>query len=269
MGNCQTKSAAAVADRQQGPSAPCRSDSYDSSDASSVDDARLMVSKASDEELDGVQEEEEEWAAAIMANLRPLDAVQVVESITANEFEASATNGIEVGLRMVSDARTDDAKDESKPTVEAAKLTVVTAADPSAVESTKPPKSTSRTSRSTRSTRTSSSRHRHQSKRRGSRRAASPGLPKASTSSVADRSHLLDELDGLVASFSMSMAGTSNEEEGDSDSGDEVAGLAESVVIGVVPLPGEEPTAKAVPVPETNTNVTANAIGAIVPFDTD
>ena len=278
MGNCQTKSATAVADRRQGSSAPCRSDSYDSSDASSVDDARLMVSKASDEEFDGVQEDEDR---AIRANLRPLDAVQLVESFTANEFEASATNGIEIGLRMVSDGRTDDAKDESKPTVETAKLTVVTAADPSAVESTKPPKSTSRTTRSNcsnRSTRTSSSRHRHQSKRRGSRRAASPGLPKASTtSSVADRSHLLNELDGLVASFSMSMAGTSNEEEGSSDSGDELDGLAETVVIGVVPLPGEEPTAKAAPgtvdnktsVPETHTNVAADAIGAIVPFDTN
>ena len=270
MGNCQTKSATAVADRRQGSSAPCRSDSYDSSDASSVDDARLLVSKVSDEEFDGVQEDEDR---AVRANLRPLDAVQLVESFTANEFEASATNGIEIGLRMVFDGRTDEAKDENKPTVETAKLTVVTAADPSAVESTKPPKSTSRT---TRSTRTSSSHHRHQSKRRGSRRAASPGLPKASTtsSSVADRSHLLNELDGLVASFSMSMAGTSNEEEGSSD---ELDGLAESVIDGVVPLPGEEPTAKAAPgtvdnktsVPETHTNGAADAIGAIVPFDTN
>ena len=219
---------------------PCRNDSYSidlgGSDASSVDDARQMEATA-----------------------------------TATGFEVGfglAAGGVDVrtNIEQVEPAATD-------------KLTIVTSANVgSAVESTKPPKSTSRSTRSgtrsgTRSSSRSSSSRRHRSRSRSSRRAASPGpgLPKASTSSIADRSHLLDELDGLVASFSMPSAATSNDRE--SDSGDEFDGLEESV-IGVVPLPGEESTpveakGKDGKAADTTEDFPQAINGAIVPFDAD
>ena len=110
MGNCQTKSATAVADRQQGPPPSCRSDSYSidlgsgghSSDASSVDDARLMISKASDEEMFVPAHVEE--SSSIRANHQPLDALELARSFNANEMEATATaTGIEFGFGLVTD----------------------------------------------------------------------------------------------------------------------------------------------------------------------
>ena len=291
MGNCQTKSATVVADRHQEPSPPCRSDSYSidlgggshSSDASSVDDARLMISKASDEEMDVPLHGEE--SSAIRANHQPLDALELAESFHANEMEATATaTGIEFGFGLVSDGAVDVRTnvEQGEPAATTSyddKLTIVTSADISAVENTKPPKSTSRSTRtSTRDgthnrTRSSSRRHRSRSRSRSSRRAASPGpgLPKASTSSIADRSHLLDELDGLVASFSMPNAPTSDEH--DNDSGDEFDGLEESV-IGVVPLPGQgstpvEAKGKHGKAADTTGDFPQAINGAIVPFDTD
>ena len=295
MGNCQTKSATVVADCHQEPPPPCRSDSYSidlggggshSSDASSVDDARLMISKASDEEMDIHMDGEE--SSAIRANLQPLDALELAESFHANKMEATATaTGIEFGFGLVSDGavdvRTSVEQDEPAATTSYDdKLTIVTSADISAMESTKPPKSTSCSTRTstrngthnrTRSSSRSSSSRRHRSRSRSSRRAASPGpgLPKASTSSIADRRHLLDELDGLVASFSMPSAATSNDRE--SDSGDEFDGLEESV-IGVVPLPGEESTpveakGKDGKAADTTEDFPQAINGAIVPFDAD
>ena len=295
MGNCQTKSATVVADRHQEPLPPRRSDSYSidlggggshSSDASSVDDARLMISKASDEEMDIHMDGEE--SSAIRANLQPLDALELAESFHANEMEATATaTGIEFGFGLVSDGavdvRTNFEQDEPAATTSYDdKLTIVTSADISAMESTKPPKSTSRSTRTstrngthnrTRSSSRSSSSRRHRSRSRSSRRAASPGpgLPKASTSSIADRSHLLDELDGLVASFSMPSAPTSDEH--DNDSGDEFDGLEESV-IGVVPLPGQksspvEAKGKHAKAADTTEDLPRAINGAIVPFDAD
>lgn len=114
MGNCQTKGATAVAERQA-PPIDSRSYSIDfdgDDDESTIEDARLMVTKRSDEE-NGVVEQGQELNEHGNENLKPLELPELVESIATKS--SSSNKNMEFGFGLISDNKMDGPTSTTQP----------------------------------------------------------------------------------------------------------------------------------------------------------